>query len=75
MLQRQKKTLHGIQTDSPMVVILDQQYNAGEKPTVILCVCVFFPFIMDIKFVGRTCRGHTGERSHRIFRPPSFCGA
>ena len=24
---------------------------------------VFFPFILDIKFVGRTSRGHTGERS------------
>ena len=30
-----------------------------------MCVCVFFPFILDIKFVGRTSRGHTGERSHR----------
>ena len=28
-------------------------------------VCVFFPFILDIKFVGRTGRGHTGGRSHR----------
>ena len=36
---------------------------------------VFFPFILDIKSVGRTSRGHTGGRSHRIFRPPSFCGA
>ena len=24
----------------------------------ILCVCVFFPFILDIKFVGRTSRDH-----------------
>ncbi|CAN0086701.1 unnamed protein product, partial [Ascophyllum nodosum] len=23
-------------------------------------VCVFFPSILDIKFVGRTSRGHTG---------------
>ena len=38
-------------------------------------VCVFFPFILDIKFVGRTSRGHTGGRSHRISHPPSFCGA
>ena len=37
-------------------------------------MCVFFPFILDIKFVGRTGRGHTGGRSHRIFDPP-FCGA
>ena len=40
-----------------------------------VCVCVFFPFILGIKFVGRTSRGHTGGRSHRIFHPPSFCGA
>ena len=39
------------------------------------CMCVFFPFILHIKFVGRTSRGHTGGRSHRIFHPPSFCGA
>ena len=38
-------------------------------------MCVFFPFILDIKFVGRTSRGHTGGRSHRILHPPSFCGA
>ena len=24
-----------------------------------VCVCVFFPFILDIKFVGRTSLGHT----------------
>ena len=41
----------------------------------VLCVCVFFPFILDNKFVGRTSRGHTGGRSHRISHPPSFCGA
>ena len=40
-----------------------------------MCVCVFFPFILDIKFVGRTSRGNTGGRSHRISHPPSFCGA
>ena len=40
-----------------------------------VCVCVFFPSILDIKFVGRTSRGHTGGRSHRIFNPPFFCGA
>ena len=94
-------------TSSPVVVTLGQQYNVGEKPTVILytyinrhagtpkklehtktlyevvhtktnqkqrvCMCVFFPFILDID--GRTSRGHTGGRSHRIFHPPSFCGA
>ena len=41
----------------------------------VVCVCVFFPSILDIKFVGRTSRGHTGGRSHRIFNRPSFCGA
>ena len=42
---------------------------------VCVCVlCVFFPFILDIKFVRRTSRGHTGRRSHRI-SPPSFCRA
>ena len=40
-----------------------------------VCLCVFFPFILDIKFVGRTSWGHTGGRSHRVFHPPSFCGA
>ena len=25
-----------------------------------VCVCVFFPFILDVKFVRRTSRGHTG---------------
>ena len=40
-----------------------------------VCVCVFFPSILDIKFVGRTSRGHTEGRSHRISHPPSFCGA
>ena len=46
--------------------------------TTVLCVCVyvFFPFILgNIKFVGRTSRGHTVGSSHRISRPPSFCGA
>ena len=40
------------------------------------CVlCVFSRFILDTKFVGRTSRGHTGGRSHRISHPSSFCGA
>ena len=82
--------LHGTSelpgTGSPMeITLLGQQYNVGERPTVVLlllllihtlvCVCVFFPSILDIKFVGRTSRGHTGGRSHRISNPPSFCGA
>ena len=38
-------------------------------------VCVFFPIILDVKFVGCTSRGHTGGRPHKIYHPPSFCGA
>ena len=40
-----------------------------------VCVCAFFPYIMGVMIVGRTSRGHTGGRSHRIAQPPSFCGA
>ena len=29
-----------------------------------VCVCVFFLVILDIKFVGRTSRGHTGFFIH-----------
>ena len=58
-----------------MAINVNVQYNGGFLPDIILCVCVFFPSILDIKFVGRTSRGHTGGRSHRIFNPPSFCGA
>ena len=29
-----------------------------------VCFCVFFPFILDLKFVGRTSRGHTGFLIH-----------
>ena len=51
-------------------------YSSTVWGTQSVCVfCVFFPSILDIKFVGRTSRGHTGGRSHRIFNPPSFCGA
>ena len=41
----------------------------------VLFFVFFFPVILDIKFVGRISPGHTGGRSHRIFCPPSFCGA
>ena len=39
------------------------------------CVFAFISFILGIKFVGRTSRGHTGGRSYRISQPFSFCGA
>ena len=48
---------------------------AHETALCVCFLCVFFPFVLDIKFVGRTSRGHTGRRSHRISHPPSFCGA
>ena len=49
---------------------------------VCVCVCVVIPFILDVRLpiyfgrqtCGRTSRGHTGGRLHRI-SPPSFCGA
>ena len=31
-----------------------------------VCVCVFFPFILGIKFVGRTSGGHTGVLIHLL---------
>ena len=34
-------------------------YRRGKREKFRECVCVFFPFILDIKFVGRTSRGHT----------------
>ena len=36
-----------------------------------LWVCVFFTFILGVKFVGSTSRDHTGFLIHL----PSFCGA
>ena len=38
-------------------------------------VCVFFLFILDVKFDGYASRGHTGGKSNMISHPPSFCGA
>ena len=35
-------------------------------------VCVFFPFILDIKFVGRTSRGHTGFLIHLLSAVHAF---
>ena len=39
---------------------------------VFVCVC-FLPIYSGRH--GRISRGHPGGRSHRIFHPPSFCGA
>ena len=61
----------------PDIILLAQGYYHWKTRlnTMYEIVGVFFPSILDIKFVGRTSRGHTGGRSHRIFNPPSFCGA
>ena len=59
-------------TMNTIITLLLEHYYNGRG----WCVrSVFFPFILDIKFVGRTSRNHTGGRSHRISHPPSFCGA
>ena len=57
------------------VCVFIKLHITAQSGPVCVCVCVFFPFILDIKFVGRTSRGHTGGKSHRISHPPSFCGA
>ena len=36
-----------------------------------VCVCIFFPFILDIKFVGHTSRGHTRYLPGRPLRSSS----
>ena len=51
-----------------LIVTLGQQYH-------VLSMCVFLPFVMDVRLVGRASRGHTGGPSHRISHQPSFCGA
>ena len=48
--------------------------DKNSNKTVAVFLCVFFTFILDVKFVGCTSRGHTGGRSHSISHPPSFYG-
>ena len=48
----------------------------GSARCVCVCACVCcYPFYSGRQVCGRTGRGHTGGRPHRIFHPPSFCGA
>ena len=61
--------LASLQSDSAF------QVGGGSAFSVCVCVDVFSTSILDIKVVGRTSRGYTGGRSHRISHPPSFCGA
>ena len=51
--------------------ILDQLSNTSPATQTSVCVYVFFPSILDIKFVGRTSRGHTGGRSQTSKDLPS----
>ena len=77
---------HWSLVDVPLISFCPADHVPNWQPRIVLGMvearsvvfsvfCVFFPSILDIKFVGRTSRGHTGGRSHRIFNPPSFCGA
>ena len=65
-----KTFFHGIKTGSPVVVRLGQQYNTGEKPTVMLCVCVFSSHSfwtsssLDVPAGVRQEEGHTGFLIH-----------
>ena len=51
------------------VVVVLQSYQGKVE-----CVCCH-PIYSGRQVCGRTSRGHTGGRSHRISHPPSFCGA
>ena len=50
----------------PDVVTLGNPFDTMKRFCLSLCVCVLFPFILDIKFVGRTSRGHTGFFIHLL---------
>ena len=56
-----------------MLILLDgdRSTRKSSKSTIVfVCVCVFFPFILDIKFVGLTA-GVTQEEGHTRFLNPS----
>ena len=61
-------------------VLFIKLHITAQSDPVKVCVCVFFPFILDVRLVDVPARvtqeeGHTEGKSHRIFHPPSFCGA
>ena len=58
----------------PVILLIVTLHNAYNVDISLGDLFVFIPFILDIKFVGRTSRGRTEGRSHRISHPPSFCG-
>ena len=43
-----------------------RRINGFDRVVDVCVFCVFFPFILDIKFIGRTSRGHTGGRSQNF---------
>ena len=48
-------------------ILLRTCFGSIDFSVIYVCfVCVFFPFILDIKFVGRTGRGHTGFFIHLL---------
>ena len=60
------------------MILVTKTSDQTRQRGVCVCVCVcmfFFPIYSGLQACGRTSRGHTGGRSHRISHPPSFCGA
>ena len=63
------ENLHNPETVQDAVIHLEVDVQHIRR---IVCVCVFFPFILDIKFVRRTSRSHTGGRSQQDFSSTFF---
>ena len=67
-----------VSRDSSVVqttVVCLQRKKLLKFSEIYLCVCVCcHPIFSGRQVCGRTSRGHTGGRPHRIFHPPSFCG-
>ena len=57
---------------------MKRMYTIPGRCSVYVCVCVcvcHLPIYTGRQACGRTSRGRTGGRSHRIPHPPSLCGA
>ena len=59
-------------TLQPVLINKSKFLKATHRSTVPCVCCVFFPFILDIKFVGRTSRGHTGFLIHLLSAVRAF---
>ena len=69
---RSDLSLNNIQLESSMILLILLLSDVPDNILIFMytysvCVCVSFPFILDIKFVGRTSRGHTQEEGHTGF--------